>query len=435
MRKSYKLQDSEVEWLGKIPVHWKIDRLKDVSQLRSTKIKEKSSLRDYLELEDLEKETGRLIRKRNSLGVASQMTRFYKGDVLFGKLRPYLAKYHLSDFDGKCTGEILVINPTRIFGGFLAYYISSVHFINHCNNNSYGAKMPRINWNTQMGAFPMPVPHDVREQKSIAAYLDQACIKVDESIAVKKQQLKVLTLSRNSIIQEAVTKGITKQKVTKKSGFEWFANIPVQWKIARLKFSLTKVNSGVTPKGGATSYVDEGIPLIRSQNVKAEGLDLSDVVYIPKATHDKMRNSKVRQGDLLLNITGASIGRCAVVGDIGEANVNQHVCILRFYPWVSAEFIYYFMISPSGQAQIFSSFTGSGREGLNFESIKKFHLPLPKFSEQKAISEHLDAVCKKLDDSKNIIQQQIDTLTNYRKSLVHECVTGKKRVYFGQETK
>ena len=92
-----------------------------------------------------------------------------------------------ADFDGKCTGEILPIQPLKIDGSFLAYYIGSRHFINHCDNFSYGAKMPRINWNSQMGTFPIPVPSVVAEQKAIANYLDNACQKIDQTIELKQQ--------------------------------------------------------------------------------------------------------------------------------------------------------------------------------------------------------------------------------------------------------
>jgi len=387
---AYELKDSGVDWLGSIPIHWGIDRLKDVSHLRDEKTATKSSDEDYLELEDLSQWTGKILNKRNTLEVASQVNIFYEGDVLFGKLRPYLAKYAYVDFNGKCTGEILAIEPTRIYGGFLAYYVGSKHFINHCDNFSYGAKMPRINWNTQMGIFPIPIPPLFEEQKAIADYLDQACQSIDKTITLKQQQLDKLDAYRKSVIHEAVTKGLDKTVAMKDSGVKWLGEIPDHWKFITLKSAVSKTNSGVTPKGGSESYVDEGIPLIRSQNVKFSGLDLSDVVFITEETHYKMANSKVHIGDVLLNITGASLGRCAFVANIGEANVNQHVCILRPYPWIKTEFLYYLLLSEVGQAQIFSSFTGSGREGLNFEVIKNFKLPLPEKQEQISLVNYLN---------------------------------------------
>ncbi len=201
---TYEMKDSGVEWLGDIPKHWKLGRLKDVSRLRDKKTNIKSNINNYIELEDISQWTGRVINKRNTLNVASDVMQFFEGDVLFGKLRPYLAKVVFADFNGKCTGEILAIQPSRVLGKFLSYYLISKHFINHCNNFSYGAKMPRINWNTQMSIFPISFPNK-DEQKTIANYLDNACNKIDKSKALIESQITKLTQYRQSLIHECVT--------------------------------------------------------------------------------------------------------------------------------------------------------------------------------------------------------------------------------------
>ena len=115
----------------------------------------------------------------------------------------------------------------------------------------------------------------------------------------------------------------------KPTGNNFMPSLPSHWQQKRIGFSTTKINSGKTPTGGSESYQTEGIMLIRSQNVYDEGLRLEDVVYIDDETHAEMRNSRVATDDVLLNITGASLGRCAVYDLEDEANVNQHVCILR----------------------------------------------------------------------------------------------------------
>jgi type I restriction enzyme S subunit len=109
--------------LDALPMGWTFDRLKDVVLLRNEKTDLASAEEDYLELEDLESGTGRILNRRNTLGVGSAVTLFKEGDVLFGKLRPYLEKFYESEFDGKCTGEILAFKPERIFGRFLFYCI------------------------------------------------------------------------------------------------------------------------------------------------------------------------------------------------------------------------------------------------------------------------------------------------------------------------
>jgi len=140
-------QDS---FLTNLPSGWVFDRLKDVVALRGEKTDTASAEDDYLELEDLDSGTGRILNRRNTLEVESAVTLFKKGDVLFGKLRPYLEKYYEAEFDGKCTGEILAFKPEHIASRFLFYCIASRWFIERCNALAYGTKMPRINWPTQL---------------------------------------------------------------------------------------------------------------------------------------------------------------------------------------------------------------------------------------------------------------------------------------------
>lgn len=137
-------------FLDDLPFDWKFDRFKDVVSLRNEKTGEASEEENYLELEDLESGTGRILSRRNTLEVGSAVTRFKTGDVLFGKLRPYLEKYWVAEFDGKCTGEILAFKPQRITSCFLFYCLGSRWFIERCNALAYGAKMPRVSWPTQL---------------------------------------------------------------------------------------------------------------------------------------------------------------------------------------------------------------------------------------------------------------------------------------------
>ncbi len=128
------------------------------------------------------------------------------------------------------------------------------------------------------------------------------------------------------------------------------------WPIDRVKDHAVKIGSGVTPSGGSAGYLDAGVPLLRSQNVHFDGLRLDDVAYIANETHDEMNGTKLRDRDVLLNITGASIGRCAFVPDgFGEGNVNQHVCIIRTTPRLNHKFLTCSLSAPWGQDQVSSS--------------------------------------------------------------------------------
>lgn len=201
---SVELKDSGVDYLEMIPKKWTVDRLKDVANLRNTKTDERSEDEDYLELEDIEQGTGKIILKRNTLEVESAVTLFEKGDVLFGKLRPYLEKYYLAEFDGKCTGEILAFEPIKIQGRFLLYCFASSWFIGQCNMLAYGAKMPRVNWPTQLAKINMPLPPK-EEQHCIVDYLDAKCAEIDSLRKNISDQISTLENYRKSLIHECVT--------------------------------------------------------------------------------------------------------------------------------------------------------------------------------------------------------------------------------------
>jgi type I restriction enzyme S subunit len=138
--------------------------------------------------------------------VISDVTVFKKGDVLFGKLRPYLEKYYVAEFDGKCTGEILAFKPERIESRFLFYCLASSWFIERCNLLAYGAKMPRVNWPTQLAQFNLPLP-PLPEQQRIAAYLDASCAAIDAAVAAKRRQLDTLDASASPLRTKSCRKG------------------------------------------------------------------------------------------------------------------------------------------------------------------------------------------------------------------------------------
>ena len=177
-----------------------------------------------------------------------------------------------------------------------------------------------------------------------------------------------------------------------------FSEFQEHFKKTKLGTLTDKVGSGSTPKGGASSYVSEGIPLIRSQNVKDGFLDLTDTAHIDLKTHSKMKGSHVRSNDVLLNITGASIGRsCVVPSSFVEGNVNQHVCIIRpKKELLDVRFLDQFLRSKYGQRQIDISQAGGGREGLNFEAIKGFSIPVMSNNEQQKIADFLTSVDRKI---------------------------------------
>ncbi len=208
------------------------------------------------------------------------------------------------------------------------------------------------------------------------------------------------------------------------SGVEWIGEVPEGWGVKRMKYLTTKVGSGITPKGGASVYQNSGIALIRSQNIHFDGLRMDNVAYISEEIHASMSASKVRPLDVLLNITGASIGRCSMVPEtFMEANVNQHVCIIRPNENISSTFLHAYLSSDKGQLQIFLVENGISREGLNFEQLKMFDVVVPPNDDQFAISAYLDRKTAQIDDLIVKKSRSIELLKEERAAVINQAVT------------
>jgi type I restriction enzyme S subunit len=270
---------------------------------------------------------------------------------------------------------------------------------------------------------------DINQQLKIAEYLDKETIRIDELIKEKENLLIHLAEKRNAIVTQVVTRGLNRKVQLKDSGIEWLSHIPATWEMKKVKYLTTKVGSGVTPKGGATVYQKVGIPLLRSQNIQFDGLELEDVAFISEDVHESMSNSKVYPGDVLINITGASIGRCYFYsGELGEANVNQHVCILRPNGQVLTEYLYLLLSSTNGQSQVELHQVGGGREGLTFESIKSFVFPLPEIQEQREILKYVNEFNDEIHTLKKSTRKSIGLLMERRSALITAAVTGKLEI-------
>lgn len=194
-----------------------------------------------------------------------------------------------------------------------------------------------------------------------------------------------------------------------------------EWEVDRIKNHATKVGSGVTPRGGSSTYKDHGVPFIRSQNVLWGKLSFEDIAYIDDKQHAVMSNSCVQKNDVLLNITGASIGRSCIYENIDhEANVNQHVCIIRTNDTLAPKFLLYFLLSHNGQKQIEQFQAGGNRQGLNYEQIRSFKVPIPPVNEQNKIARILTTWDKAIETIEGLIKNS----QQQKKYLMQQLLTG-----------
>lgn len=193
---------------------------------------------------------------------------------------------------------------------------------------------------------------------------------------------------------------------------------PEGWSFIRLGNLARKIGSGSTPRGGQNAYTDSGIPFLRSQNVRNDGLRLDDIAFIPDDTHQKMESTQVFPGDILLNITGASLGRSAIFPEnLTEANVSQHVTIIRLIEPQMNRFIHLGILSPMVQRLIWGRQVGMAIEGLSKKVLEQFELPIPPLAEQQRIVAKVDeliALCDQLEQrteaSLDAHQLLVDTL-------------------------
>lgn len=194
-----------------------------------------------------------------------------------------------------------------------------------------------------------------------------------------------------------------------------FPEFQKEWEIKCIEEVSTKVNSGKTPLGGEKVYVKEGVFFIRSQNVNNNELFLENVVFIPEDLNATMYNSIVKANDILLNITGASIGRsCVVPLEFSIGNVNQHVCIIRLDKKNNPRFLQPILASEKGQNILFSLQAGGGREGLNFQNIRSFQCFFPSLPEQTKIASFFTAIDQKL----TLLKKKKSLLEQYKKGVM-----------------
>ena len=192
--------------------------------------------------------------------------------------------------------------------------------------------------------------------------------------------------------------------------------LPEGWTWCRLGDVCSKIGSGSTPKG--SNYATTGIPFFRSQNVHDYGIVNDDIKFISSDVHVQMDGTRVLPGDLLLNITGGSIGRCSIVPlEVKEGNVSQHVCIIRVIYLLNG-FLHELILSPLFQKKIFQSTTGSGREGLPKYNLEQFVIPLPPLEEQSIISLQIE----KLTSSLELLEKQVSERKNQSEMLMQSVL-------------
>lgn len=432
-------KSSNIDWLKKIPSHWTAYRLANTGSFSKGKGIAKADIVEdgkpailYGDIYTRYSIVADSLERKVSDETAANAVAIHKGDLLFtgsGETPIDIGRCvcYTGTETGYAGGDIIIYRQNSIDGKFLSYMFNSFYLDQQKAILAKGGIIIHI-YPSQLKSIKFPLP-PAKEQHQIATYLDRETARIDALIDAKERLLRVLEEKRSVMIAEAVTRGLDAEVSMKDSGVDWLGAVPEHWGIRRIKDVVTKVGSGVTPSGGAKSYLTEGIPFLRSQNIHFDGLRLDDVVYISEETHQKMSNSQVYPEDVLLNITGASIGRTYFVEPwLVEANVNQHVCILRSNNKVDYRYLHLVLSSTTGQEQVKLESTGAGREGLTFEAIKGFTLTLPPLVEQLEIIGYVSVESTRFDEIMKRTVKSIDLLKERRSALITAAVTGRVKI-------
>ena len=438
-------RDSGVQWLGEMPSHWETRRLKYAAPLRNIKIIAGESHLPYVGLENIESWSGKYLVQDAANDLEGLSSRFYPGDVLFGKLRPYLAKAFLADFEGMCSSELLVLQGKGVQPEFLVRFMLSVGFIREVDSSTYGAKMPRASWDF-IGNLLVTLP-PTGEQTTIAAFLDEKTTQIDQLIEKKTRFIELLKEKRAALITEAVTgkfdvrhpgKGEVPESAGrgfgvrmgkpyaeyKDSGVAWLGEIPVHWEVKRLKH-LVRLNP---PK----SEVSNVRPDMQVQFLPMELVSENGVVSMKETRllSDVYQGfTYFRDGDVIMaKITPCfENGKGAIVNKlengIGFGSTEFHVLRptagFSGYVWCVTKSI------PFRRIGIMEMKGVAGQQRVPESFVSEFLITAPPVNEQSTIVAFLDEKTTQIDQLIEKTQQSINLLKEKRAALITAAVTGK----------
>lgn len=244
LRSYPRYKPSGIDWLGDVPELWSVKRLKSVTRRIDEKVEvDEECFVTYMELEHVEPWTGRLLLLDSDFQPVGVSNRFKADDILFGKLRPYLAKACNADFEGLCSSEFLVLRPQGLDQRFLLFTLLSEWFVSLVDSSTYGAKMPRAGW-TFIGTCGLAVP-PLHEQRVIVYHLHRETTRIDGLISKKRALIERLREKRSALISRVVTRGLPPEAAhaaglnpyppLKPSGIDWIGDFPQHWKLRRFK--------------------------------------------------------------------------------------------------------------------------------------------------------------------------------------------------------
>jgi len=416
-------KDSGVEWIGQVPEHWKVARVKRLASLRNERRNDVSTDTIYIGLEDVEAGSGQYKPTNGSSRQSEDSTVgiFYEGDVLYGKLRPYLRKAIISEMAGCCSTEFLVLRAEKTEPRWLQEWLLTPDVTHQIVSGCEGAKMPRADWG-HIGSIEVVYP-DQPEQAKILTSLDRETARIDALIEKKTRFIELLNEKRQALITHAVTKGLDPNVKMKDSGIEWIGQVPEHWEVKPFKYILSAPMSY-----GANESAESDDPnhprYIRITDLTENGTLREDT--FKTLPWDKAYSYLLSDGDILLARSGATVGKSFLYRE-----TNGAACFAGYLIKASCDeekalpkYIYAYLQSHSYWEYISGSNIQSTIQNVSAEKYSSMVLPVPQREEQATIVATLDRDTARTDALISKAEQSITLLKERRAAFITAAVTG-----------
>jgi len=407
---------------------WMTDELSNLIEISSNKFNPNTSneSKKCIELEHLSQETGELLGYTDSTAQASTKNAFTKGQVLFGKLRPYLKKFWLSQFDGVCSSEIWVLNGKKLANNYLFQFIQTNKF-NQIANVSSGSKMPRSDWKYMV---QVPFKYTTKpEQQKIAAFLTAVDNKIEQ--LSKKQAL--LGEYKKGLMQQIFSQAIRfHSKGTSSQAQGEIDDTPGQpllpngnspsgsdfpdWEEKKLGDITDLITKGTTPTSVGYNFTTEGINFIKVESIKNFKIDIGSVPKISEECHHHLKRSQLKNNDIVFSIAG-TLGRTAIVKNKDlPANTNQALSIIRLNRSQHILFVHYLLNLESIDKYIHRMLSVGAQPNLSLQQVGDIQLQLPSLLEQSKITNFLSFIDSKIEQ----VGKQLDESKQFKKALLQQ---------------
>lgn len=442
MERQYK--DSGIEWIGKIPESWEVKRLKNLCTSDTSLIVDG----DWIESPDISDEgiryytTGNIgdgVFKRQGNGFITESTfqtlnctPVYPGDLVFSRLNSPIGRSCIIPDDYPicvvAVDNVIVRLDSKYDKRFIMYVSMCPGYQETNMLIARGTTMQRMS-RTQLQNVDMPIPL-LSEQQRIADYLDEKCGEIDSLIALQEQMIEKLKAYKQSVITEAVTKGLDPNAKLVPSSIDWIGEIPEGWKVEPFKV-LFRTGKGLSFT--KADLVSEGIPVISYGQVHSKqntGTRIDDILirFVPENIAKSGETSKVNIGDFIFADTSEDLsgcGNCVYVDKEIGLYAGYHSVIAFSKRKESNAYLAYLFLTDCWRSQIRCRVSGIKVFSISQSIIKQTSVILPPEDEQNSIVSYLDEKCTDIDHLIALKQKKIDSLKDYKKSVIYEAVTGK----------